>query len=80
MSEDGIPQLIEFFIASDASAVIEHTKCVLYLEDDDIAHIADGELHIHSLRCNDSKTSPTTHSIEMCRATPPHDLTTCPPL
>ncbi|KIY72696.1 isomerising glucosamine-fructose-6-phosphate aminotransferase [Cylindrobasidium torrendii FP15055 ss-10] len=50
MSEDGLPQPIEFFIASDAAAVIEHTKRVLYLEDDDIAHIAEGELHIHRLR------------------------------
>jgi glucosamine--fructose-6-phosphate aminotransferase (isomerizing) len=29
---------------------VEHTKRVLYLEDDDIAHIAEGELHIHHLR------------------------------
>lgn len=50
MSEDGLPQPIEFFIASDAAAIIEHTKRVLYLEDDDIAHISDGELHIHRLR------------------------------
>ena len=42
MSEDGMPQPIELFVASDASAVIEHTKRVLYLEDDDIAHIAEG--------------------------------------
>lgn len=50
MSEDGLPQPIEFFVASDAAAIIEHTKRVLYLEDDDIAHIAAGELHIHRLR------------------------------
>jgi len=50
MTEDGSPQPIEFFIASDAAAVVEHTKRVLYLEDDDIAHILDGELHIHRLR------------------------------
>ncbi|KAF7316090.1 L-glutamine D-fructose 6-phosphate amidotransferase [Mycena indigotica] len=50
MSEDGLPQPIEFYIASDAAAVVEHTKRVLYLEDDDIAHIAEGELHIHRLR------------------------------
>ena len=50
MSDDGLPQPIEFFIASDAAAIIEHTKRVLYLEDDDIAHIAAGELHIHRLR------------------------------
>lgn len=42
LSEDGVPQPIEFFIASDASAIVEHTKRVLYLEDDDIAHIAEG--------------------------------------
>jgi len=42
MTEDGMPQPIEYFVASDASAVIEHTKRVLYLEDDDIAHIAEG--------------------------------------
>jgi len=62
LSEDGLPQPIEYFVASDASAVIEHTKRVLYLEDDDIAHIADGELHIHRLRRNDSLSS--TRSIE----------------
>ena len=37
-----MPQPIEFFIASDASAIVEHTKRVLYLEDDDVAHIAEG--------------------------------------
>lgn len=33
---------IEYILASDASAIIEHTKRVLYLEDDDVAHIAEG--------------------------------------
>jgi len=42
LSDDGMPQPIEFFIASDASAIVEHTKRVLYLEDDDVAHIAEG--------------------------------------
>lgn len=62
LSEDGLPQPIEYFVASDASAVVEHTKRVLYLEDDDIAHIAEGELHIHRLRKNDGLS--TTRSIE----------------
>ena len=53
----GVPQPIEYFVASDASAVIEHTKRVLYLEDDDIAHIAHGELHIHRLRRDDGLSS-----------------------
>ncbi|KAG0170275.1 glutamine--fructose-6-phosphate transaminase (isomerizing) [Apophysomyces sp. BC1034] len=62
LSEDGLPQPIEFFFASDASAVVEHTKRVLYLEDDDIAHVIDGELHIHRLR-RDEGTS-TIRSIQ----------------
>ncbi|KAF9234800.1 hypothetical protein BU15DRAFT_78720 [Melanogaster broomeanus] len=28
------------------ATIVEHTKRVLYLEDDDIAHIAEGQLHI----------------------------------
>lgn len=50
ISDDGLPMPTEFFLASDPSAIVEHTKRVLYLEDDDIAHIYDGELHIHRLR------------------------------
>ncbi|KAI0289383.1 hypothetical protein BC826DRAFT_614469 [Russula brevipes] len=65
MSEDGLPQPIEFFVASDAAAIIEHTKRVLYLEDDDIAHIAEGELHIHRLRRGeDGHQTPSTRSLE----------------
>ncbi|KAF8635455.1 hypothetical protein AX15_000432 [Amanita polypyramis BW_CC] len=69
MSDDGLPQPIEFFIASDAAAIVEHTKRVLYLEDDDIAHISDGELHIHRLRRKeDGSQTPsqiaTTRTIE----------------
>ncbi|GAB7354730.1 hypothetical protein MBLNU459_g5145t1 [Dothideomycetes sp. NU459] len=48
-SDDGAPQPIEFFLSSDPSAIVEHTKKVLYLEDDDIAHIHDGALNIHRL-------------------------------
>jgi glucosamine--fructose-6-phosphate aminotransferase (isomerizing) len=57
LSEDGQPQPIEYFLASDASAIIEHTKRVLYLEDDDICHISEGELHIHRLRRDDGVSS-----------------------
>ncbi|RHZ55462.1 hypothetical protein Glove_415g37 [Diversispora epigaea] len=53
LSEDGLPQPIEFYLASDPSAIVEHTKRVLYLEDDDIGHISEGELHIHRLRRDD---------------------------
>lgn len=50
LSEDGIPIPIEFFISSDASSVVKHTKKVLFLEDNDVAHIYDGELHIHRFK------------------------------
>ncbi|GME83862.1 unnamed protein product [Ambrosiozyma monospora] len=41
---------VEYFISSDASSVIEHTKKVIFLEDDDIAHMDCGELRIHRAR------------------------------
>lgn len=46
-SDEGVPMPAEFFLSSDPAAIIEHTKKVLYLEDDDIAHIHDGALNIH---------------------------------
>ncbi|KAJ3326527.1 glutamine--fructose-6-phosphate transaminase (isomerizing) [Blyttiomyces sp. JEL0837] len=57
MSEDGLPQPVEYFLASDPSAIVEHTKRVLYLEDDDIAHISEGDLHIHRLKREDGISS-----------------------
>ncbi|OON20707.1 glutamine-fructose-6-phosphate transaminase [Opisthorchis viverrini] len=49
---------IEFFFASDASSLIEHTDKVIFLEDDDIAAVSDGQLTIHRLdrRADDSTT------------------------
>ncbi|KFB37580.1 AGAP011352-PA-like protein [Anopheles sinensis] len=41
---------VEYFFASDASAVIEHTNRVIYLEDDDVAAVKDGALGIHRLK------------------------------
>ncbi|CEF68489.1 Glutamine--fructose-6-phosphate aminotransferase [isomerizing] 1 [Strongyloides ratti] len=60
---------VEYFIASDASAIIEHTKQVIYLEDDDVAMIADGSLSIHRIkRSNSERETPETravHSLNM---------------
>ena len=53
LSDDGQPIPTEFFLSSDPSAIIEHTKKVLYLEDDDIAHIHEGSLNIHRLSKDD---------------------------
>ncbi|XP_041485280.1 glutamine--fructose-6-phosphate aminotransferase [isomerizing] 2-like isoform X3 [Lytechinus variegatus] len=40
----------EYFFASDASAIIEHTNRVIYLEDNDVAAVKDGALSIHRLK------------------------------
>lgn len=51
----------EYFIASDASPIIEYTKDVTYLNDGEIAFIEDGKLtiktidNIERLLYNDSK-------------------------
>ena len=48
---EGEQKTVEYFFASDASAVIEHTNRVIYLEDDDVASVLnDGELTIHRLK------------------------------
>ena len=45
---------IEFFLASDASAVIEHTKKVVVLEDDDCVHLAGGSYAVYRLQRSDA--------------------------
>ncbi|KAH0536700.1 glutamine--fructose-6-phosphate transaminase (isomerizing) [Glutinoglossum americanum] len=57
ISDDGAPFPAEFFLSSDPSAIVEHTKKVLYLEDDDIAHIHEGQLNIHRLTKDDGTSN-----------------------
>ncbi|KAK7922826.1 hypothetical protein WMY93_009728 [Mugilogobius chulae] len=45
----GEGRAVEYYFASDASAIIENTNKVLYLEDDDIAMVTRGELSIHRM-------------------------------
>lgn len=40
---------VEYYFASDASAMVEHTKRVLHLEDDDVAHLHDGGYGIYRM-------------------------------
>lgn len=48
---------VEYFFASDASAIIEHTDRVIYLLDDDVAAVGnDGVLTIHRLKRNTEDT------------------------
>ncbi|XP_037088886.1 glutamine--fructose-6-phosphate aminotransferase [isomerizing] 2-like isoform X3 [Pollicipes pollicipes] len=63
----GDTQEIEFFLASDASAVIEHTNRVIYLEDDDVAWIRDGMLTIHRLKraSMDESSTREVHTLMM---------------
>jgi glucosamine--fructose-6-phosphate aminotransferase (isomerizing) len=57
LSDDGVPMPTEFFLSSDPAAIVEHTKKVLYLEDDDIAHIHEGSLNIHRLNKDDGTSN-----------------------
>lgn len=46
----GDDRKVEYFFASDPSALIEFTREVIFLEDDDVAAIKDGNLSIHRLK------------------------------
>jgi len=45
----------EFFVASDATPIVEYTKNVIYLNDGEIAYIQDGELTVKTVE-NQVKT------------------------
>lgn len=66
-AEDGAPSPVEYFFSSDPASVVEHTKKVLYLEDNDIAHIYDGELHIHRAKkiTGDESTTRKIHDLDI---------------
>lgn len=53
----------EYFIASDATPIIEHTNNVIYLNDDDVAIIQRGELTLKTIR-ND-KQIPIIHTLNL---------------
>uniref|UniRef100_A0A7S0S9L1 glutamine--fructose-6-phosphate transaminase (isomerizing) n=2 Tax=Mantoniella antarctica TaxID=81844 RepID=A0A7S0S9L1_9CHLO len=66
---------IEFYFASDASAMVEHTKRVLHLEDDDVAHLQNGGYGIYRMERIPStgiespvSYEPTVQSAEVERA------------
>uniref|UniRef100_A0A8R1XXD9 glutamine--fructose-6-phosphate transaminase (isomerizing) n=1 Tax=Onchocerca volvulus TaxID=6282 RepID=A0A8R1XXD9_ONCVO len=52
----------EYFVASDASAIVEHTKQVIFLEDDDVAMIENGSLSIHRVKRGDE--IPQTREVQ----------------
>ena len=59
----GVGEENEFFLASDATPIVEYTKDVIYLNDYEIAVIKDGDLKIVTL--DNTTTTPYVHKIEM---------------
>jgi len=54
----------EFLIASDATPIVEHTKKVVYLNDEEVATVTrNGDLTIKTLR--NEEMTPTTQEIEL---------------
>eukprot|EP01062_Namystynia_karyoxenos_P058500 TRINITY_DN50026_c0_g1_i1.p1 TRINITY_DN50026_c0_g1~~TRINITY_DN50026_c0_g1_i1.p1 ORF type:complete len:704 (+),score=265.32 TRINITY_DN50026_c0_g1_i1:110-2113(+) len=63
---DHVPK--ELFFASDASAIIEHTRRVIYLDDEDVVHIVDGHMMMYNRVSN-------KQNQKLCRAARPvHQL------
>uniref|UniRef100_A0A7N1A5V1 glutamine--fructose-6-phosphate transaminase (isomerizing) n=1 Tax=Kalanchoe fedtschenkoi TaxID=63787 RepID=A0A7N1A5V1_KALFE len=56
-SMDGHPK--ELFLSSDANAVVEHTKKVLMIEDDEVVHLKNGSVTI--LKFDNDKGQPKGH-------------------
>lgn len=53
----------EFFLASDATPIVEYTKDVIYLNDYEIAVIKNGELTVVTL--DNTTTTPYVHKVEL---------------
>lgn len=66
-SVDDIERHIEYYFASDASAIIEHTNRVIFLEEDDVAAVKqDGSLSIHHVRKSKTvKAERELHTLKM---------------
>ncbi len=53
----------EYFLASDATPIVEYTKSVIYLNDDDVAIMTKAELILKTIR-NDRQT-PKVHKLDL---------------
>jgi len=53
----------EYFLASDATPIVEHTKSVIYLNDNDVAILGRDELLLKTL--NNDKLTPKVHKLDM---------------
>jgi glucosamine--fructose-6-phosphate aminotransferase (isomerizing) len=53
----------EYFLASDATPIVEYTKSVIYLNDGDVAILRKNQLNLKTIK-NDSQT-PTIHELDI---------------
>jgi glutamine---fructose-6-phosphate transaminase (isomerizing) len=53
----------EYFVASDATPIVEHTNSVIYLNDDDVAVIQQGELLLKNI--SNDKLTPIIHTLNL---------------
>ena len=60
----GVGESNEFFVGSDATPIVKHTKNVIYLEDEEVATMnRSGELKIRTI--GDIAVTPEIHAIEL---------------
>jgi glucosamine--fructose-6-phosphate aminotransferase (isomerizing) len=53
----------EYILASDATALMDHTKSVIYLEDYDVAVISEAKIIVHNLK-HDKHVNPKTELLD----------------
>lgn len=56
---------VEYFLASDQSAIIEHTKKVLFLEDGDVVHFKDGHFKFYHSKRGDQSNVQSTRGFQI---------------
>ncbi len=55
----------EYFLASDATPIVEHTKSVIYLQDNDMAVIGKKGLNLKNLTTKEGEKKPIVHKLEL---------------
>lgn len=55
----------EYFLASDATPIVEHTKSVIYLQDNDLAIIGQNGLTIRNLDSKETNIIPEVHVLDL---------------
>ncbi|MFO7791248.1 MAG: glutamine--fructose-6-phosphate transaminase (isomerizing) [Bacteroidota bacterium] len=55
----------EYFLASDATPIVEHTKSVIYLHDDDLAVIGKSGMNLRNLKSTEHHKKPVVQKLEL---------------